>query len=140
MFDADVRALLGAIKEDIEKLDPQVRSARDHVIELKTKIVSIHDRLDDLEEKSLDILQALPSIKTKIDTNEVEVLEIRRSRTKIIYWALGLLFVLLGGIAGWVSTVSSIRSEVTHLTVEQNKIRSVLKTHDKSVNLTMKGP
>jgi hypothetical protein len=138
MLDGEIKALLSAIKEDIAELKPQVTCTHDCVVELKTQTVIIHQRLEDLELKTFNILQSIPSLQTKLDANNVEVLEIKRSRSKIIYWALGLVVVLLGCLAGWVSAVSSLQSEVTHLASEQDKIRSVLATKIK--NSTMRGP
>jgi DNA repair exonuclease SbcCD ATPase subunit len=139
MFDSELKTLLGAIKEDIAEIKPQIRCARDHVIELKTNVSSIHERLGDLEEKTLDVLKSLPSLQTQTSKNEFEIKEIKNSRSKIIYWALGVVVVLIGAVVGWVGTVSGIKSDVEHLTEQQTEIRSVLKTHSKSSRLTMKG-
>lgn len=146
----DFDASITHIRADLKEMKPQIKETHDGFIVLKTEMGHMIGRVDSLEGKTADLsrhecaqVNTISQIETCVRDSSVAVAqyqgkasavyetvnELKESRSKIIYWFLGLAAFVLTGIIGWVVLMATLQTDVRHI----NQTLKDLKTEQKII-------
>lgn len=133
------RSFLDSLSNDLSTIKKDTRSTNEAIVELRTDMRATKGRLKKIEdnipceavvevrEDSKQLALKVNTAEAKISAHDADLEQISSSDSKRIYWLLGAAVVIVGAVAGWLTTMATMETNVETLQAEQMKIRDEIK-------------
>jgi len=133
------RAFLNTLSDDLSEIKRDTRSTNEAIVELRTDMRATKGRVKKLEnhipcEAVAEVKDDTKKLILKVNTAEANIAEqstdldaITKKDSKRVYWLLGAAVVVVGAVAGWLTTMATMEANVDTLQSEQTNIRDEIK-------------